>query len=100
MSTTTDEPRDDPDEQRRGPPLRDVERAPSQADINVTDWRGQAAEEDAERTAAEGTDARSVIRLQGRSRLLLRSLLRPHRRLITWAIVLLLAQNAAAMAGP
>ncbi|MGH3729212.1 MAG: ABC transporter ATP-binding protein, partial [Micromonosporaceae bacterium] len=42
----------------------------------------------------------SVIRLQGRSRLLLRSLLRPHRRLITWAIVLLLAQNAAAMAGP
>ncbi len=68
--------------------------------IDVQAWRGQAAEEDAERTAAEATDARSVLRLRGRSRRLLRSLLRPHRRLIGLAVVLLLTQNAAAMAGP
>ncbi|MGH3647311.1 MAG: ABC transporter ATP-binding protein [Micromonosporaceae bacterium] len=67
--------------------------------IDVQAWRGQAAEED-ERTAAEATDARSVILLRGRSRRLLRSLLRPHRRLIGLAVALLLTQNAAAMAGP
>ncbi len=63
-------------------------------------WRGKAAEEDAERTAAEATDEISVLRLQARSRRLLRSLLRPHKRLLGWAVVLLLLQNAAAMAGP
>jgi len=65
--------------------------------VDVDAWRGQAAEHDAERTVAEGGD---LIRLRGRSRQLLRSLLRPHRRLIGLALVLLLAQNAAAMAGP
>lgn len=65
--------------------------------VDVDAWRGQAAEHDAERTAAEGGD---LIRLQGRSRQLLRSLLRSHRRLIGLALALLLAQNAAAMTGP
>lgn len=65
--------------------------------VNVDAWRGQAAEHDAERTAAEGGD---LIRLRGRSRQLLRSLLSPHRRLIGLALVTLLTQNAAAMAGP
>ncbi|MGH3735107.1 MAG: ABC transporter ATP-binding protein [Micromonosporaceae bacterium] len=68
--------------------------------IDVAAWRGQAPEDDAERTAAEAGDARSVILLRGRSRVLLRSLLRPHRRLLTVAVALLLTQNAAAMAGP
>jgi len=74
-------------------PSRDEE----QSRIDVAAWRGQAAEEDAERTAAEGGD---LVRLHDRSRRLLRSLLRPHKRLITGAIALLLTQNAAAMAGP
>lgn len=65
--------------------------------VDVDAWRGQAAEHDAERTAAEGGD---LIRLRGRSRQLLRSLLRSHRRLIGLALALLLAQNAAAMTGP
>ncbi|MQA25213.1 MAG: ATP-binding cassette domain-containing protein [Micromonosporaceae bacterium] len=68
--------------------------------VDVDAWRGRAAEEDAERTAAEGSDVRSVLRLRGRSRTLLRSLLRPHRRLMLWAVALLLTQNAAAMAAP
>ena len=38
--------------------------------------------------------------LRGRSRRLLRLLLRPHKRALWWAIALLLVQNAAAMAGP
>lgn len=65
--------------------------------VDVDAWRGQAAEQDAERTAAEGGDP---IRLHDRSRDLLRSLLRPHRRLIGGAVALLLAQDIATMAGP
>ena len=68
--------------------------------VDVQAWRGRAAEEDAERTAAEAPDSRSVIRLRADSRRLLWSLLRPHRGMIGIAVVLLLAQNAAAMAGP
>jgi ATP-binding cassette, subfamily B, bacterial len=57
-------------------------------------WRG---------VATEGEDAFSVevtAMLRGRSRRLLASLLRPHRRAVWIAIILLLLQNAAAMAGP
>ena len=54
--------------------------------------------------AAEGADDLSAdvtIRLRDRSRRLLRSLLRPHRRAVWIAVVaLLLLQNAAAMTGP
>jgi ATP-binding cassette, subfamily B, bacterial len=78
--------------------------------------RGAEAAESAERTddtrlaaaawrgvAAEGADDLSdevTIRLRQRSRRLLASLLRPHRRAVWVAVVLLLVQNAAAMAGP
>jgi ABC-type multidrug transport system fused ATPase/permease subunit len=65
--------------------------------VDVNEWRGQAAEQDAERTAAEGGD---LGLLRGRSRHLLRSLVRPHRRLIGLSLALLVMQNAAAMAGP
>jgi ATP-binding cassette subfamily B protein len=68
--------------------------------IDVEQWRGVAAEEDAERTAAEAPDAKATIRLRASSRTLLGSLLRPHRRSLGLLIVLLLVQNAATMAGP
>ena len=68
--------------------------------VDVDEWRGVATEEDADRTAAESSDAASVVRLRASSRQLLGSLLRPHRRLIGLMVVLLLVQNAAGMAGP
>jgi ATP-binding cassette, subfamily B, bacterial len=61
-------------------------------------WRGRSADPDADRTAAEAPQHRVLLRR--RSRALLRSLLRPHRRLLALAVGLLLAQNVAAMAGP
>ena len=57
-------------------------------------WRG---------VATEGEDVVSVevtALLHGRSRRLLASLLRPHKRAVWMAVGLLLLQNAAAMAGP
>jgi ATP-binding cassette, subfamily B, bacterial len=68
--------------------------------IEIDAWRGVAADDDAERTAAEGSDKASVVRLRASSRRLLGSLLRPHRRRIGFMILFLLAQNAAGMAGP
>ena len=68
--------------------------------LDVEAWRGIATDEDAERTAAERSDTASVVRLRTNSRRLLGSLLGPHRRLLWLAVVLLLAQNAAGMAGP
>ena len=67
---------------------------------DVNRWRGKAPDEDAERSAAEASDKASVVRLRSSSRRLLGSLLRPHRRLLSYAVMLLLAQNAAGMAGP
>src|SRR5574342_85676 len=72
----------------------------STTEIDVSQWRGLAADDGAERTEAESPDEKATIRLRASSRALLASLLRPHRRLIVWMIVLLLIQNAAAMAGP
>jgi ATP-binding cassette subfamily B protein len=60
-------------------------------------WRGRAADQAADQTLAE---TGSVVRLRARSRLLLASLIRPHRRALALAIGLLLLQNAAGMAGP
>ena len=57
-------------------------------------WRGVAAEGTSELSAA------TALRLKSRSRRLLGSLLRPHRRALIWVSVLLFVQNAAAMAGP
>ncbi len=57
-------------------------------------WRGVAAE------GSDDLSSETTVRLQERSRRLLGSLLRPHRRTLWYAVVLLLVQNAAAMAGP
>jgi ATP-binding cassette subfamily B protein len=65
--------------------------------VDVEAWRGRAADEDAERTAAEGG---STVRLRANSRALLASLIRPHRRMLLVAIGLLLLQSAAEMASP
>ncbi len=65
--------------------------------IDVEAWRGRAADEDAERTAAEGG---SVVRLRAGSRALLGSLVRPHRRMLIVVVLLLLMQSGAEMAGP
>src|SRR5215471_10025607 len=63
----------------------------------IAHWRGEAAEEDAERTTAEGG---SVVRLRAGSRALLAELMRPYRWMIVLMVALLLLQNAGAMAGP
>jgi ABC-type multidrug transport system fused ATPase/permease subunit len=68
--------------------------------LDVDAWRGKTPDEDAERSAAEANDKASVVRLRASSRRLLGSLLRPHKRLLLYTVVLLLAQNAAGMAGP
>ncbi len=65
--------------------------------IDVRQWRGQATDDDAERTTAEGG---STVRLRAGSRALLASLMRPHRKLIWVMLGLLLVQTAAGMAGP
>ncbi|MEU6075649.1 ABC transporter ATP-binding protein [Micromonospora sp. NPDC047074] len=66
----------------------------------LTRWRGIATDPDADRSRAEDTAPEAVARLRARSRVLLRDLLRPHRRRLGLAVALLLGQNAAAMAGP
>jgi ATP-binding cassette subfamily B protein len=68
--------------------------------VDVDQWRGLAPDTDAERTEAEAPDAKATIRLRASTRVLLGSLMRPHRRLLFVMVLLLLLQNAAAMAGP
>jgi ATP-binding cassette subfamily B protein len=68
--------------------------------IDVEAWRGIAPDADAERSAAEASGRAAVVRLRSDTRALLASLLRPHRRLILFALALLLVQNSAGMAGP
>ncbi|HST64097.1 MAG TPA: ABC transporter transmembrane domain-containing protein, partial [Mycobacteriales bacterium] len=58
------------------------------------DWRGVAAED-----VDELPEKISIV-LRARSRRLLGSLLRPHRKALWVVLVLVLVQNAAAMAGP
>ncbi|MEU5940670.1 ABC transporter ATP-binding protein [Micromonospora sp. NPDC047548] len=67
---------------------------------DLSRWRGQATDPDADRSRAEDTSPEAVARLRARSRVLLRELLRPHRGRLGLAVALLLAQNAAAMSGP
>jgi ABC-type multidrug transport system fused ATPase/permease subunit len=57
-------------------------------------WRGKSEQE----SDIETIELSAALR--GRSRRLLRLLLRPHKRALWWAIALLLVQNAAAMSGP
>jgi ATP-binding cassette subfamily B protein len=61
---------------------------------STPDWRGVAAED------VDELPERVGILLRARSRKLLGLLLRPHRRALWIVLVLVLGQNAAAMAGP
>lgn len=60
------------------------------------DWRGVASED----TEVAALTARTSLALAARSRALLGSLLRPHRRWAWVALVLAVAENLAALAGP
>jgi ABC-type multidrug transport system fused ATPase/permease subunit len=62
--------------------------------VAEADWRGVAAEE------VDELPERIGVLLRSRSRRLLRSLLRPHRRTLWTLAGLVLVQNTAAMAGP
>jgi ATP-binding cassette subfamily B protein len=66
--------------------------------VNIPDedeaWRGVAAEELDELTNLIG------LKLQARSRRLLRSLLRPHRRSVAVALLMVLGENGAGLLGP
>jgi ABC-type multidrug transport system fused ATPase/permease subunit len=62
--------------------------------IDVAAWRGVASEE------TEDVDHQLAGLLRGRSRRLLGSLLRPHRRALGWGSVLLVINTAADLAGP
>lgn len=74
----------------------------------VEDWRGVAgAPEDPETSGNDGADADAAGGRSGagpaaaaRARRLLADLVRPHRRLLGWAVVLIVGQNAAQLAGP
>ncbi|QJY48711.1 ABC transporter ATP-binding protein [Pseudonocardia broussonetiae] len=57
-------------------------------------WRGVAAEDDEEVTAAAG------LRLQRRARALVVDLVSPHRRPVALAVALLVLENAVMLAGP
>jgi ATP-binding cassette, subfamily B, bacterial len=72
------------------PPLGPDEVEP----VSTSDWRGVAAEE------SDDIPERIGVLLRSRSRKLLGSLLRPHRRALWVVLALILLQNAAATAGP
>ncbi|WP_433284024.1 ABC transporter ATP-binding protein [Pseudonocardia sp. CA-142604] len=63
---------------------------------DVETWRGIAAEDD----EADEIDRTTGLRMQRRARLLVGELLRPHRRAVVLAAVLLVAENLAMLAGP
>lgn len=64
------------------------------APLAEEEWRGVAAEELDEVTVAIG------IKLQARSRRLLGSLLRPHKRGVALSLLLVLGENLAGLVGP
>jgi ABC-type multidrug transport system fused ATPase/permease subunit len=68
--------------------------APAPAAPPVAEWRGVAAERDDDLTSDVS------LLLRARSRRLLRSLLAPHRRTLWLLLLVVLVENAAAMAGP
>jgi ATP-binding cassette, subfamily B, bacterial len=67
---------------------------PTVAPLAEEEWRGVAAEDLDELTAAIG------LKLQARSRRLLRSLLHPHRRAVLLALLTVIGENLAALLGP
>ncbi|WP_410811888.1 ABC transporter ATP-binding protein [Micromonospora sp. 067-2] len=79
---------------------REETEPPPGEEPELTRWRGTATDPEADRSRAEETTPEAVARLRRLSRTLLADLLHPHRSRLTAAVGLLLAQNAAAMAGP
>ncbi|GAB3225973.1 ABC transporter ATP-binding protein [Glycomyces halotolerans] len=71
----------------------------AQQDRHVA-WRGRSEQADAERTSAELDDAEAIKRLRARSRRLLGSMMRPHKRSIAFLVAILVGQNVATMATP
>ena len=67
---------------------------------NHVQWRGRAEAADADRTSAEVDDAESIALLRARSRKLLGSMMRPHKRAIAFLVGILVVQNFASMAAP
>lgn len=59
-------------------------------------WRGVATED----TASEDLSREVGVRLQARSRRLLGSLLRPHRKMLLAVLLVVITEQAAALAGP
>ncbi len=78
----------------------DADRPEAATHLDLQRWRGRATDPEADRSRAEEATPEAIARLRVRSRALLRDLLRPHRGRLGLAVGLLLAQNAAAMAGP
>jgi ATP-binding cassette subfamily B protein len=75
------------------------DRVPAQRDGHAS-WRGRSEQADAERTSAELDDAEAIKRLRSRSRRLLGSMMRPHKRSIALLVGILVVQNCATMAAP
>ncbi|GAB3644565.1 ABC transporter ATP-binding protein [Glycomyces tarimensis] len=63
-------------------------------------WRGRAEAADADRTSAEVDDADAIRSLRSRSRSLLGSMMRPHKRGLAFLVGILVVQNFASMATP
>jgi ATP-binding cassette subfamily B protein len=63
-------------------------------------WRGKAGSAVDGDEEADTVDRRTGLRLQARARRLVAELLRPHRRAVVLAAVLLVAENAVMLAGP
>ncbi|GAA2537606.1 ABC transporter ATP-binding protein [Pseudonocardia hydrocarbonoxydans] len=61
---------------------------------DTDDWRGVATDDDEDLTPAAG------LRLQRRARSLVVDLVRPHRRAVSLAVLLLVLDNAVMLAGP
>src|SRR6266540_148483 len=80
--------------QGAGAPPRVGVESGTDSQSGTADWRGVAAEQASEVPEKIG------IFLRARSRRLLGDLLRPHRRALWLAVLVVLAQNAASMAAP
>jgi ABC-type multidrug transport system fused ATPase/permease subunit len=87
--TVTESEQESPDPGRPSPPTARLD-VPAEHEA----WRGVATEDD------DAVDREVGLRLAARSRVLLGSLLRPHRRAVGLSLLLVVVQNAAQLAGP